>query len=42
MPAPSFQQNIAELVTAAYESRAKAKKLLEEANRKAKELIEKL
>jgi restriction endonuclease S subunit len=41
LPSPSFQEKIAELVTAAYEARAKAKKLLEDAKRKVEELIEK-
>ena len=36
-----LQQKIGELVTAAYEARAKAKKLLEDAKRKVEELIEK-
>jgi restriction endonuclease S subunit len=40
LPSPSFQQKIAELVTAAYEARAKAKKLLEDAKRRVEELIE--
>ena len=40
LPSPSFQQKIADLVTAAYEARAKAKKLLEEAKRKVEDLIE--
>ena len=40
LPTPSFQQKIADLVTAAYEARAKAKKLLEDAKRKVEELIE--
>jgi len=40
LPLPSFQQKVADLVTAAYEARAKAKKLLEEAKRKVEELIE--
>ena len=40
LPSPSFQQKIADLVTAAYEARAKAKKLLEDAKRKVEDLIE--
>ncbi|MGA3285535.1 MAG: hypothetical protein ABSD57_13895 [Verrucomicrobiota bacterium] len=39
LPLPGFQQKIADLVTAAYEARAKAKKLLEAAKQKVEDLI---
>jgi len=39
LPSPAFQQKIADLVTAAYEARAKAKKLLEAAKQKVEDLI---
>ena len=40
LPSPGFQQKIADLVTAACEARAKAKKLLEAAKQKIEGLIE--